>query len=171
MNLKEYQDAAFKTALPTALNWEYITHNLLAEAHEFAAKVYGGYAKKVRDGKEPDMTALAHELGDVAWHVAIGLDMANIHTGVLRVQQPARTYLRDAFASDLVGLAQAAYNRLDGDEIDCLGVSYLEDMWRLITRSCQPTLGIRFADVLQMNLDKLAARQARGTISGSGDNR
>lgn len=32
-------------------------------------------------------------------------------------------------------------------------------------------LGVHLADVLQMNLDKLASRRQRGTLSGSGDNR
>lgn len=32
-------------------------------------------------------------------------------------------------------------------------------------------LGIKMSDVAQANLDKLASRQARGTLKGNGDNR
>lgn len=65
MNLNEYQELAFKTALETAKNPAYMVANLTAEAGEVAGK----YAKWIRDGVL-DEEGMQKEMGDVFWQLA-----------------------------------------------------------------------------------------------------
>lgn len=64
MTLDEFQRRCLDTALPTALNLDYLVSGLAAEAGEVA----GVYAKGVRDGRKEDHTQqLTKEVGDVLW--------------------------------------------------------------------------------------------------------
>jgi len=65
MNLNEYQDLAFKTALASAKNPAYMVSNLTSEAGEVAGK----YAKWIRDGIL-DEAGMQKEVGDVLWQIA-----------------------------------------------------------------------------------------------------
>lgn len=65
MNLNEYQELAFKTALETAKNPAYMVSNLTSEAGEVAGK----YAKWIRDGVL-DEAGMQKEAGDVLWQIA-----------------------------------------------------------------------------------------------------
>jgi NTP pyrophosphatase (non-canonical NTP hydrolase) len=102
MQLNEYQELAFKTALDTAKNPAYMVSNLTSEAGEVAGK----YAKWIRDGVL-DEEGMKKEAGDVLWQIA--------------------------------------------------GLSTV--------------MGWSLADIASKNLQKLADRQSRLTISGSGDER
>ena len=102
MNLNEYQELAFKTALETAKNPAYMVANLTAEAGEVAGK----YAKWIRDGVL-DEEGMQKEMGDVFWQLA--------------------------------------------------GLSTV--------------MGWSLADIASKNLQKLASRAERLTITGSGDDR
>ena len=102
MNLNEYQELAFKTALETAKNPAYMVANLTAEAGEVAGK----YAKWIRDGVL-DEEGMQKEMGDVFWQLA--------------------------------------------------GLSTV--------------MGWSLADIASKNLQKLASRAERLTITGSGDER
>lgn len=67
MNLNDYQDIAQSTAVyPNARGLEYVALGLAGEAGEFANKV----KKVIRDGTY-DQAALADELGDVLWYLAM----------------------------------------------------------------------------------------------------
>lgn len=84
MNLNEYQDLAFKTALDTAKNPAYMIANLTSEAGEVAGK----YAKWVRDGVL-DEVGMQKEVGDVLWQIAglstvMGWSLADIASQNLR---------------------------------------------------------------------------------------
>lgn len=109
MKIDDYMEKAMTTALPSALNMQYMGFNLVAEVGE----VLGIEAKVLRDHEGnfqsvPDMEALQKkELGDAFWQ--------------------------------LVGI--------------CFVKGYLP------------------SELLQANLDKLADRQKRGVIGGSGDTR
>lgn len=102
MNLNEYQELAFKTAMESAKNPAYMVSNLTSEAGEVAGK----YAKWIRDGVL-DEAGMQKEAGDVLWQIA--------------------------------------------------GLSTV--------------MGWSLADIASKNLQKLADRQSRLTISGSGDER
>ena len=65
MQLNEYQELAFKTALETAKNPAYMVSNLTSEAGEVAGK----YAKWIRDGVL-DEEGMQKEVGDVLWQIA-----------------------------------------------------------------------------------------------------
>ena len=65
MQLNEYQELAFKTALETAKNPAYMVSNLTSEAGEVAGK----YAKWIRDGVL-DEEGMQKEAGDVLWQIA-----------------------------------------------------------------------------------------------------
>ena len=65
MNLNEYQQLAYKTALETAKNPAYMVANLTSEAGEVAGK----YAKWIRDGVL-DEAGMQKEAGDVLWQIA-----------------------------------------------------------------------------------------------------
>jgi NTP pyrophosphatase (non-canonical NTP hydrolase) len=83
MNLREYQELAAKFALPTALNREYLSLGLAAEAGEVASLV----AKAVRDSDgNLNRELLKKELGDVLWFVAVlgqhyDIDMLDLAMG------------------------------------------------------------------------------------------
>jgi NTP pyrophosphatase (non-canonical NTP hydrolase) len=109
MNLNDYQQAALVTAIypNRGANFAYPALGLVGEAGEVADKL----KKVIRDNDgvltDPVREAVAKELGDVMWYVAV---------------------LAAELDYDLDSIAQS-------------------------------------------NLDKLASRQQRGVLSGSGDNR
>ena len=68
MLLNDYQKGAVKTAIyPETAKIAYPVLGLASEAGEIAGKL----KKHIRDGGEVDKTALAYELGDVLWYVAV----------------------------------------------------------------------------------------------------
>lgn len=107
MNLNEYQERAMTTALPTALNMQYMAFNMMSELGEFMG--YEAKAVRDNDGLVPEEKELLQkkELGDMFWQLA--------------------------------GMAEVK--------------------------------GWLLEDVAQINLNKLAGRQLRDVIGGSGDER
>lgn len=84
MQLNEYQELAFKTALETAKNPAYMVSNLTSEAGEVAGK----YAKWIRDGVL-DEAGMQKEVGDVLWQIAglstvMGWSLADVASQNLR---------------------------------------------------------------------------------------
>lgn len=119
MTLKEYQEKAMTTCMPSSNNFSYMFLNLVGEVGEFASKV----AKHIR--KEN-----------------LALDNNNL---------------------------QGKWN-LDDDtnaEINELKKEAGDILWQL-SGLCT-VMDWSLEDVAQMNLDKLAARKAVGTIDGNGD--
>lgn len=123
MTLKEYQEKAMTTCMPSSENFSYMFLNLVGEVGEFASKV----AKAIRK------------------------DNAYIG-GQTEVDDPNDLNItcedRIAFVKEL--------QKETGDIL-----------WQL-SGLCT-VMGWSLEDVAQMNLDKLAARKAVGTIDGNGD--
>lgn len=76
MKFEDYQNGAMATRLPTA-DIMYAVLNLAGEAGEVTSK----YAKALRDGTVIDREAVALELGDVLWCVALACEELEIPMG------------------------------------------------------------------------------------------
>jgi NTP pyrophosphatase (non-canonical NTP hydrolase) len=80
MNFKEYQDAAWDFALPSARTFSYVEAGMVGEVGE----LYSLIAKGDRDGfKEDFRETLIKELGDVLWFLAAWASMYQIELSEL----------------------------------------------------------------------------------------
>lgn len=122
MELKEYQERAMTTCMPSSNNFSYMFLNLVGEVGEFASKV----AKAVR--KEKAYIGGQNEIDE---------------------------------SNDLTIINN------DADFINELKKEAGDILWQL-SGLCT-VMGWSLEDIAKMNLDKLAARKAIGTIDGSGD--
>lgn len=118
MTLKEYQDKAMTTCMPSSNNFSYMFLNLVGEVGEFASKV----AKAIRKGNAEISHSKLSRIGD----------------------------------TDMLAKQEDELKKEAGDIL-----------WQL-SGLCT-VMGWSLEDVAQMNLDKLAARKAVGTIDGNGD--
>lgn len=118
LTLKEYQEKAMTTCMPSSNNFSYMFLNLVGEVGEFASKV----AKHIRKKN-------AYISGS-----------------------------SDLYFNDFPELSEQE-KELQKEAGDVL--------WQL-SGLCT-VMGWPLEDVAQMNLDKLAARKAVGTIDGNGD--
>ena len=77
MNIEEYQKRAVATALPTALNYDYLLPGLVAEVVLLFRKV----AKAVRDewSRELLLNELKADLGYVFWFLVLVALLSYVH--------------------------------------------------------------------------------------------
>lgn len=153
-DFKTYQQQALTTALPSALTMDYLAPGLIAELGE----VFGKQAKAVRDGWDEERLnrEVCAELGDCLWFIALISHVTDSEpTGFFYCQN-----MQDAMcnAASLMGCDPSSYRRL------------LVRVFRQIAVEAEAH-GSTLEDVAQANLDKLADRQARNVIAGSGDTR
>ena len=156
-----YQQQALTTALPSALTMDYLAPGLIAELGE----VFGKQAKAVRDDWDADRLnrEVCAELGDCAWFIAL---IGHVTGTQVDKMQEDRLLLDDlTTAMDSASLIMVWYDH-DGFNIK----THLD-----IILNCLESHSIRYGSTLeavaQANLDKLASRQARGVLGGSGDAR
>ena len=153
-DFKKYQEQALTTALPSALTMDYLAPGLIAELGE----VFGKQAKAVRDGWNTERLnrEVCAELGDCLWFLAlIGHVTDSELTGFFYCQN-----MQDAMCSAVLLL-------------DCEPFSYRRYLVRIFRQIAIETEahGSTLEAAAQANLDKLASRQARGVLGGSGDTR
>ena len=161
VTIENYQQLAMRTCLPTSMNSGYATQNFLAEYFELLAKIKSMYAKEIRDGVDFDKTKhinkIKDELGDCYWQLALCCQLKGLK-----------------FAEEFN--AEAIYPSTDC-RIDLKRVKDFEICrnWIYQQFGCIKyilnELNFDILDILQRNIDKLASRQERGVIKGSGDNR
>lgn len=170
MNLDVYTPKALSTALPSALNMDYLAPGLIAELGE----IFDAYAKAVRDDWAPDALGerIKAETGDVCWFLAL-----IIHE-LAEYRSPDVSYdMTDAELPPLIRLLHisARIELLCTEAPNPLGYALAEPLarqgWDILAAHSQSWTGVPFSSVLRANVQKLADRAARKVISGSGDNR
>lgn len=152
-----YQAQALTTALPSALTMDYLAPGLIAELGE----VCGKRAKAVRDGWDTDRLnrEVCAELGDCLWFVALIAHVTGRGLGDWQI---------DSFTTaDVQGGIRTALPMLSSRDAEPLILAYL---LAVVAREAEAH-GSTLDAVAQANLDKLADRQARGVLGGSGDAR
>lgn len=166
VNIKEYQQRAVATALPTALNYDYLIPGLVAEVGE----VFGKVAKSVRDewSRERLQDELKAELGDCVWFWVLLCEKMQM--------LPPKPYApqEDLTAQEVISDLLETTSRLqDLTEQEGFIDSYAWRYWiRLypdyIARVAM-VYEIDMQEILEYNIEKLESRKARGTLKGSGD--
>ena len=155
MNLSDYQARALETALPTALEFAYLTPMIMSEVGE----MYGKIAKAVRDEwtDEKLKQELTKEYGDVCWGVAVLLHKMGLHE---------ETHGERVCEEPLVMITDMAV-----DIFANLQLHVVAELWAVLRDNAEKITGSTLDQVLEANLAKLADRKQRGVIGGSGDER
>lgn len=160
-NFKTYQQQALTTALPSALTMDYLAPGLIAELGE----VFGKQAKAVRDGWDGERLnrEIIPELGDCMWFIAL---IGHVTGTQVNGVSENRLILDDLAAGMDSATQILVWHDHDGFNIQ----THLEILLNCITSGAVCN-GTTLEAVAQANLDKLADRQARNVIAGSGDTR
>ena len=157
-DFKTYQEQALTTALPSALTMDYLAPGLIAELGE----VFGKQAKAVRDDWDEGRVAREElsELADCLWFIAVIAHVLEIPGDAIKTTRSARDP-REAMRAALE-IMDHPYDFVVRERlVVCLAVVEAGAWF----------YGSTLEAVAQANLDKLASRQARGVLGGSGDTR
>lgn len=155
VTVKNYQELAMQTCLPSAKNWEYCYCLIASEIGE----AFGKWGKKLRDGKF-DKKKLTDELGDVFWGVALACELGEYNF---------RKLWRSTNAGPSIGIKYFLPKTimrgnvfLSEEHIKCV-------IW--FAKNFAKQCSIDPLECLRRNIAKLADRQERGVIKGNGDER
>lgn len=159
ITIKNYQELAMRTCLPSAKNWKYCYCLIASEIGE----AFGKWGKKFRDGSF-DKDKLADELGDVFWGLALACELGGYNFEKLwnrKIDTEQRRGIlqfkvfcpKEFFCCDF--------------ELHISSVLYISRFTKTFAEQC----GIDPLDCLRRNIAKLADRQERGVIKGNGDER
>lgn len=162
--LAEYQKLALQTAMPEAFLPSYLVPSIVGEVGE----LFGKRGKAVRDHWEPERLdrELAAEYGDVLWMTAILLHVEGVDDATPRLGTREH---RDPWYG-LLDLSQWLYEEHMQEVHPSLRRPAIK-LWQALAGNCQAITGHSLDAVMQINIDKLLSRQARGVLTGSGDNR
>lgn len=166
--LKDYQQQALQTALPTAFQYDYLINGIFSETGELVGK----YAKAARDQWTearlfPELVA---EYGDICWPAAVYLHWRNINEIEDRQLTVYDALCDDDPVTDLTGWAANAVAEHRAREFTVLDLT-VQRLWVALERHAKAITGQPFQVVLDYNIHKLADRQSRKVLQGSGDNR
>lgn len=185
MTYSEYKQGALRTAnYPKQLAMDYLRLGIRGEAGEVCDKV----KKLIRDeGWRPgdpvpgeQREAIILELGDVAWYAACISHETGWKMTVSRrageTTDVDRTYCDPMShrAADLVKYALRLVHTVEAEDsydITPYGVTAYPGWVLYAVAETAACLGYRMSEVMRRNLEKLASRQRRGVIGGSGDDR
>ncbi len=194
MDFDEYQRMALTTAMypNRGDNLAYPSLGLAGESGEICEKIGG----KAEPGwSDRDRKALAKELGDVLWYVALVADeigeslnqVALIHCKDCRIDAYQAETLaacgRIGLANPALGLAGQSGKvcdkvkkmfRDDGSVLtDLRRMGILTELGSVLryVSAVATELGESLGKIAEMNAEKLASRKRRGTITGDGDDR
>lgn len=166
VNIEEYQQRAVATALPTALNYDYLIPGLVAEVGE----VFGKVAKSVRDewSRERLQDELKAELGDCVWFWVLLCHVADVEPRGAKAYPEALSYkevLLDLL--DVTARLQDISNRAHFPESNAW--HFWMEMYPSYIARVAMVYEIDMQEILEYNIEKLESRKARGTLTGSGD--
>lgn len=156
VTVKNYQELAMRTCLPSAKNWEYCYCLIASEIGE----AFGKWGKKFRDG-EFDKEKLTDELGDVFWGVALACELGGYSFAELLEESYVKDYLDLIFYSPKRFFISQPKSLFKWEICDYMSFA------KTFAEEC----GIDPLDCLRRNIAKLADRQERGVIKGNGDER
>ncbi len=177
MKLSEYAADARKTAIyPQDRCYEYPSLGLAGEIGELCGKL---------DTPNVGLPGVRKEAGDILWYVANTALDADLHMEELVSGVETFDELEELVAYDVTPLALAAlggqacelakkYIRDDEGQMTDVrreNVKYMLGSILLTLTSIGKQLGFTLEEAASENLAKLASRQARGVLQGSGDNR
>lgn len=153
--IKNYQELAMRTCLPSAKNWEYCYCLIASEIGE----AFGKWGKKFRDG-EFDKDKLFDELGDVFWGIALACELGGYSFEELWGFDDSKHYLEVMFPTP-------------NFFADWDWVLEEKEVWNYLAyaKSFAKQCDIDPLECLRRNIAKLADRKARGVIKGNGDER
>lgn len=152
VTVKNYQELAMRTCLPSAKNWEYCYCLIASEIGE----AFGKWGKQFRDGSF-DKDKLTDELGDVFWGVALACELY----GKRFEDCWSRSYNLDFLPIEI-----KTPNRFFQSGLR-LNMLFVLSFAKTFAAEC----GIDPLECLKRNIAKLADRQERGVIKGNGDER
>lgn len=182
LSLDEYQNDALRTAIyPEDRGLEYTTLGLLSEVAELIDK----YMQWAQDQNSEELkNEVLSELGDNYWYVAaIAHSMGERLSDVIVWNEPDQAIaymstdelllLLASYGGDIAGFVKKAIR----DNGGVLTSAQFDGVTDALTNvlAILDTIALFFdatpAGVQAKNLDKLASRQSRKVIGGSGDNR
>ena len=155
VTIKNYQELAMRTCLPSAKNWEYCYCLIASEVGE----AFGKWGKKFRDG-EFDKDKLTDELGDVFWGVALACELGE------RKFEDIWNVCKNRTVVSFVVFSPSTL-RENAEALRMLDLIMVMEFAKTFAEQC----GIDPLDCLRRNIAKLADRQERGVIKGNGDER
>lgn len=155
VTIKNYQQLAMRTCLPSAKNWEYCYCLIASEIGE----AFGKWGKQFRDGSF-DKDKLADELGDVFWGLALACELGGYNFEELWEIKGDKPYLEimfptpDYFMDWTWGLEE-------------------KDVWKYLAyaKTFSKQCDIDPLECLRRNIAKLHSRAERGELGGNGDER
>lgn len=155
VTVKNYQELAMRTCLPSAKNWKYCYCLIASEIGE----AFGKWGKLFRDGSF-DKDKLADELGDIFWGVALACELRGCSFEELWGKEEVYDSV------DLWVWCPTAF-------ADLATIFCREELWNICSfaKVFAKQCGIDPLDCLKRNIAKLAGRKERGTIGGNGDER
>lgn len=155
VTVKNYQELAMRTCLPSAKNWKYCYCLITSEIGE----AFGKWGKKFRDG-EFDKEKLTDELGDVFWGFALACELGGYGFDELWGIDNDKLFVEIMFPTPDY-FKEWSWNIEE------------KEAWRalIFTKTFAEQCGIDPLDCLRRNIAKLAGRKERGTLGGNGDER